>query len=109
MQDLINELGARSSRLDAALREYGKRGREYARAEHDYRVALSQMILRERDKGTPVTIISDVFRGSAEIARKRLERDIAETMYKSAGEAINVYKLQLRLLENQVDREWNSG
>lgn len=109
MQDLMNEVGIRSARLDAALREFGKRGREYAEAEHDYRVALSQIMLRERDKGTPVTIISDVCKGSAEIAKLRLKRDISEIMYKSSMEAINVYKLQLRILENQVDREWHSG
>ena len=109
MQDLMNEVGIRSARLDAALREFGKRGREYAEAEHDYRVALSQIMLRERDKGTPVTIISDVCKGSAEIAKLRLKRDLSDIRYKSSMEAINVYKLQLRILENQVDREWHSG
>lgn len=109
MQDLINEMSARLARLDVALKELGKRGRESAQAESDYRVALAKKILVERDKGTPVTIISDVCRGSAEIAKLKLERDIAETMHKSALEAINVYKLQIKVLESQIDREWNSG
>ena len=109
MQDLLNEISAQSRKLDIALSEAGKRGRSYAEAERKYRVALKQKILIERDKGTPVTIISDICRGSEEIASLRFGRDVAEIMYKSALEAINVYKLQLRLLGNQADREWNSG
>ena len=54
----------------------------------------------------PVTIISDVCRGSAEIAGLRFERDCAEVFYKSAQEAVNSMKLQLRLLDNQLEREW---
>lgn len=55
----------------------------------------------------PVTIISDVCRGEPEIAKLRLERDIAETVYKSALEAIQSYKLQIRILDAQVEREWS--
>lgn len=109
MQDLLNEISAQSRKLDIALSKAGKRGRSWAEAERKYRVALKQKILVERDKGTPVTIISDICRGSEEIASLRFDRDVAEIMYKSALEAINVYKLQLRLLENQADREWHSG
>jgi len=109
MQDLINEIGERTKTLDAALRAFGKRGQENAEAERAYRVALAAKILVERDKGTPVTIISDICRGNAEIADLKFKRDVAEVMYKSAMEAINVYKLNLRLLEGQRDMEWNSG
>lgn len=54
-QDLMSELSAKVSLVDSALRQLGARGRERAKAEHDYRVALSKKILIERDKGTPVT------------------------------------------------------
>ena len=107
-QDLMSELSAKVSLVDSALRQLGARGRERAKAEHDYRVALSKKILIERDKGTPVTVISDLCRGSAEIADLRFKRDCAEVNYKSALEAINIYKLQIRLVENQIEREWRS-
>lgn len=104
--ELLDELKAHCSLLDQALRQLGARGRAYAKAERDYRVALAGKILAERDKGTPVTIISDICRGSAEIAALKMERDIAETMYDAAKEACNVYKVQIRVLENQIEREW---
>ena len=105
-QDLMQELESKFAMLDAALGQLGKRGRTRAQAERDYRVALAQKILIERDKGTPVTIISDICRGYAEIAAKKFARDCADTNYDAAKEAINTYKLQIRILENQIDREW---
>jgi len=63
-------------------------------------------MLQERDSGTPVTIISDICRGSQEIAELKFKRDCAEVVYKSALEAVNGYKLQIKVLENQIDREW---
>ena len=51
--------------------------------------------------------MSDICRGSEEIAQLRFKRDCAEVVYKSAQEAINSYKLQLRLLDAQLDREWS--
>lgn len=109
MTDLINEVGQKSRMLDEAIKQLGIRGRTYAQAEHDYKVALAKRILLERDKGTPVTIISDVCRGDPTIAKLRLERDIAEVVYDSAKEAINGYKLQIRILDAQIEREWHSA
>lgn len=109
MHDLINEVQRLSKSLDAALSAFKKRGIEAAETEREYRIALSADILKERDKGTPVTIISDVCRGKREIADLKLKRDIAEVVFDSAKEAINVYKKQLNVYENQLDREWNSG
>lgn len=108
MHDLINEIGQKSRLLDAAIRELGIRGRAYAQAEKDYRVAMARKILEERDKGTPVTIISDICRGHPEIAKLRFERDCSEVVYKSALEAINAMKLQIRVLDAQVGREWSA-
>ena len=106
-QELFLTMQEKTVLLDKALNQLGKRGRMYADAERSYRVALAKEILKERDEGTPVTIISDVCRGKEETARLKFERDVAEAAYKSALEAINVYKLEVNLLREQIDREWN--
>ena len=95
--ELINEIGAKSALLDKAIGQLGARGRAYAQAERDYRVALRKAVLEAR---------ADICRGDAEIARLRLERDIAQTVYESAREAIQGYKLQIRILDAQLEREW---
>lgn len=106
MVELIQEIGAKSSLLDAAVKQLGVRGKAYAQAERDYKVALAKKIMQEREKGTPVTIMSDICKGDNEIARLRFERDCAEVVYKSAMEAIQSIKLQIRILDAQIEREW---
>ena len=106
--DLISEIGAKSSLLDAAVKQLGVRGKAYAQAERDYRIAMARKVMEEREKGTPVTIISDVCRGTPEIAKLRFERDCSEVVYKSAMEAINAIKLQIKILDAQVSREWGA-
>ena len=107
INDLVNAIGEKISLLDSAITQLGKRGKTYAQSEMDYKIALAKKILEERGKGTPVTIISDVCRGNPEIARLRFERDCAEVVYKSAMEAINSYKLQIRMMDSQLSREWD--
>ena len=105
--DMFNEMEEKTRLLDASLNALGRRGRAYAEAEQKYKVALSKQILVERNNGVPVTIISDICRGNKEIALLRFERDVAETVYKAAMEAINVYKLEVNILREQIDREWH--
>lgn len=105
-QDLFSDLTNKIALLDRALGEFGSRGRTYAKAEQDYRQAIAKKILVERDNKTPVTIMSDICRGDTEIARLKFERDVSEVTYKAAAEAIQVYKIQIRVLENTIEREY---
>lgn len=106
-QDLFTELQDKQRLLEMALGELGRRGRVKAQTEHDYRVALSQEMLKKRDAGYPATILGDLCRGERDIAKLKFERDVAETMYTAALEAINAYKLNIRVLSDQIDREWH--
>lgn len=107
--ELVNQIGDCLITLDACIRDLAKKGNTKAKAEQDYRVALSQEILKLRDEKVPVTIISDICRGNKEIARLRLERDIAETLYDVVMQKIYALKLQISILENQVKREWEQS
>ena len=109
MNDLVNGISSKIALLDAAINQLGKRGRAYAEAEMNYRIALAKKELEERDKGMPVTIISDICRGNPTIAKLRFDRDCAEVVYKSAMEAINSYKLQIRMMDSQLSREWENA
>jgi hypothetical protein len=107
--DLVNQIGECSATLDACVRDLANKGRNKAKAEADYRMALSQEILRLRDEKVPVTIISDICRGTKEIARLRFERDVSETLYEVVMQKIYTLKLQISILENQVKREWGGS
>lgn len=107
--NLYQELQNKTDLLDVAVRELRSRGTAFAQAERDYKVALAEALLNERSNGMPMTIIGDVCRGKRDIAKLRFDRDCAEVLYKSAMEAINSLKLQLRLIENQIQREWGQA
>ena len=66
-------------------------------------------ILDERRKGTAVTLTSDLCRGREDIAELKRLRDCSEAIYRASQEAINVYKLRIRMLDAQIARVWNSG
>jgi hypothetical protein len=105
---MYNEIMNEVQVMEQALKQLGIRGKAYAEAERDYKIAMRSEILRLRDEGKPATLILQLCYGTPSIAKLRLERDIAETMYKSALEAINVKKLKIRIMENQYDKEWGN-
>lgn len=87
--------------------ELRERGKKKAETEYEYRKALSKCLLELRAEGNPVTHLADIARGEPNIAKLKMERDIAESLYESCIEGINVYKIQVRILEAQFNREWN--
>lgn len=105
-QDLMQELQDKIHLLDSALQQLGNRGRTAAQAEQDYRVERAKHTLILRDKGIPATLIQDLCRGEPTIARLKFEWDVALVSYNAAQESINGYKLQIRVLESTIEREW---
>lgn len=103
MQDLVNELNLHRGNLNLAIKELKVRGQAKAEAERDYRVELAKEMLRLRTEGTPVTIMSDLCRGNEKIAELKMKRDIAESLYNSNMQAIYNYKLNIDIVQNQIN------
>ena len=97
------------SLLETAVTKMKKRSKDLAQKEYLYRMALSKRLTELRADGQPVTHLADIARGEPNIAKLRLDRDIAKGLYDSSQEAINVYKLKIRILENQYAREWGQA
>ena len=107
--DLYNELMQKTKQLDTSVRLLRTNGTAFAQAEHDYKIKVAEVVFRMKDEGTPATLISLVVYGDKEVARLRLDRDIKEITYNANQESINSLKLQLRLIESQINREWNNN
>ena len=105
MQDLYIEMKEKRKELNLAIEKARQRGQEMAIAEKEYRIALAKEILIERNDKTPVTIINDVCKGKENIAELKFKRDTAEVLYKSANERIQATKLEMRIIENQMEAE----
>ena len=103
-----NEIEEAMNDLQKALSNYKDYQKDYAVKEYNYRTALSKELVRLRAEGQAVTHLADIARGKPEIAKLRFERDIAEGLVNSASEGINFYKLKIRELEAQYNREYGN-
>lgn len=109
MQELMHQKDRLVKQLNASVRELRHSCEDYAQKEQDYKVLLATEALRLRDNGTPATLVNLVVYGEKQVAKARFERDCALGIYEANKEAINSIKLQLRLIEGQMEREWHSG
>lgn len=104
--DLYNKLQIQVDLLQKSLEQLRKTNEAYAEAERDYKVKLRQEVLKLRDEGEAIGVINLICYGIPSVAEARFKRDCAEGVYKANQEAINTYKLKIRLIEAQLSREW---
>lgn len=108
--ELFNDIQELIEKLNTAIKSLAKKGQELAEAEKDYKITLRQEALKLRqEKNMAVTLINQIIYGIPQVAEKRFKRDIAEAMYNTNQEYINTLKLQIRILESQLSREWSSN
>ena len=107
--DLFEDIQKLIDELTISIKKLRQTGNDLAEAERDYKMTLRQEALKLRsEKGMPVTLIQQIVYGIPEVADKRFKRDVKEAIYKSNQEAINVLKLQIRIMENQIQREYGA-
>ena len=107
--ELENQVNDLCNKLTQSIKLLAKYGKERAEAERDYKITLRQEALKLRnDENMPVTLINQIIYGVPEVANKRFKRDVAQAMYDTSKENVNVLKLQLRVLEGQMQREWSN-
>ena len=107
--DLYNELQSKTKQLEVSIKQLRKSGTDYATAEREYKILLRTECLKLRDEGMAIGMINMTAYGIPSVAEARFKRDIAETIYKANLEAINSIKLQMRLIEGQLNREWGAN
>ena len=108
MDDLYTALQAKIQLLESSLRQLRQTGTAFAQAEKDYKILLRTECLKLRDDGVAVGVIEKICYGIPSVAEARFKRDVAEAVYKANQEAINTYKLEIRLIEAQMSREWST-
>lgn len=98
---------ARASYLEAT-RTLPDMALRYARAESDYQRAKAVRVRQMRAEKIPATVIQLLIKGDEAVNDLLFERDSAKTLYEATNKAIDTYKLDARLLEARIQREWNS-
>jgi len=107
--DLLNELQAKIKQLELSVKELRKSGTNYAKAERDYKILLRTECLKLRDEGMAIGMIDKTCYGLPTVAEARYMRDVAKTIYEANQDTINSLKLQIRVIEAQINREWNTN
>ena len=104
---LIDEIQSVNDLLSQSIKSLKRTSTAYAQAERDYKILLRQECLKLKDEGMAIGMIQLTCYGIPSIAEARFKRDIAEATYKANQEAIQAYKLQLRLMDSQAQRDWS--
>ena len=104
--DIVNELMNKSQQLDIQIKTLASNGREYAKAYTEYRMALAKELVKLKDEGYAISLAGDIARGKTEIARLKFNEISKEAIYKANLESINATKLQIKILQSQIEKEW---
>ena len=108
--DLLELLNKKIKDLNVSIKKLRETGTDFAEAERDYKITLRQEALKLRaEKGMPVTLIQQVVYGVPEVAEKRFNRDVKEAIHEANKEAVMSLKLQIRVIEGQLNREWGNN
>lgn len=107
--DLYEEMQSLIQLLQRSIESLRKTGSTYAEAERAYKVKLREEVLKMRDEGMAVGIINTTIYGVPSVAELRFKRDVAKATYDANMEAIASYKLQIRILDAQIQREWGAN
>lgn len=107
--DLVNELLYKTKELNKLVDDSNNYGQLLAKAERTYRISLATKLIELKASGVAATLCSDLARGDEIIAQLREERDKAEVWYKSSLEHIMASKLEVKILEGQIEREWTKN
>lgn len=106
--ETILERNLIKEQLDTALSTCRPNGLASNDAEVQYRIKKSQEILRLKSEGYPATLIPDIVKGLPDVAILYQDKLDKEVIYKANVEAIQVKKLELRIIEADVEREYNN-
>ena len=104
--ELIRNQFELSARCDELIEEMARQGDLYASAEYDYQVEKNKTAYRLQDEGMSATMIGMIIKGEPKVAFLMKARDVAKARYEATKEAINIVKLQMRMTDSQINREW---
>lgn len=105
--ELWQEIEQKIKELEVSVKSLRKTGTEFATAEKEYKQKLREEALKLKSEGMAVTLIDKVIYGVPDVANLRFKRDVCEAVYNANQESINVLKLNIRIIESQLQREYS--
>lgn len=107
--DLLAELIEARRQMQEALLEYDEAGQELASVECEYQRVKARIALTLKAEKHPATMINLILKGDERVSTALFARDCAQARYDAAKERIQVCKLDARLIESQISREYGNA
>ena len=104
--DLYLELEQKQDELTKAIKELRSAGSAYAEADTTYRRLVAQESLRLKAQGMAISLIDKAVFDSEQVADALFQKDITEVMIVACKEEINALKLRIKLISEQLAREY---
>lgn len=101
-QLVFNQLDQCRQALTRGNTELKTLGLKKAQTERNYRVRQAQEILKLKLEKYPTTLVMELAKGNEEVAQLRLERDVAESSYFVALDAINNLRSEIEILRSKL-------
>ena len=106
MDDLYLEMQDKKRQLYSAINRLRELGTLKSSAKKNYHVRYTQMWLVERAKGRAIGELENTLKGFEEIAELLQIRENLEAEYDVCQEMINALKIDVKTIENQLNREF---
>lgn len=103
---MLQKLNADLSALREATREYAEAGRRAAQDEARYQSVKATRALEMRAQGESAAMINLLIKGDPTVNDYLMQRECSKALYEATKEQINTLKLSIRIIENQIEREW---
>lgn len=100
--EIMNKLNSCILALQQGNAELKTLGIKKAKTKIEYSIALRKEILKLKLEKYPATLISDLARGQEQVAKLRLEKDIAESSYYTAISAIENLRIEIEILRSKL-------
>lgn len=107
--DLIENQMVLSKRCNRLIVDMASEGEKFAKAEYEYQVQKNMTAYKLNNEGMSATMIQMIIKGEPEVAELMQKRDLAKAKYEAIKEAINIVKLQMRMTDSQINREWGKN
>lgn len=104
-----DEIQATIADLDLALAKAKERGLLMNQSEAHYYTVKDERVRELIEEGKSGTVISMIIKGEPDVNEAMKTYHDYQVLYKNAVEAVNCYKLLLRVQENQYEREWGQA
>ena len=104
--DLVNLLNSKITDLNVSVKKLRQTGEDYAKAYTEYRIALAKELMILKNEGYAITLAGDIARGKPDVAHLKFQEISKEAIYLANREAINSVKLQIKIIQEQLNKEY---